>query len=256
MKKSLKPSFLALLTLIMGLVGLLTRVWVYDSALDEKGLCIPAHPAVIAAWVVTAVYAVGLFLLVRRLPKRAVRCERIFRASLCAAVGTWIGALGIAAAEIGTLFRKPDTLSLICSLVGIAAAACLGIVGYLRRSGARAQVALWIVPVAYFLLRLVSHYRQWSWASQISLFTFPLLACVLLLLAVYHKTALHVGIDARWRFLLCTLAAAFFALMSAPGGETVFYLCMAVWMLSECAFMRLPSARAAKPELKDNAEGV
>lgn len=246
MKKTVKPSFLACLALLAGLVGMLLRAWTFSKGIDEKGLCIRMHPSVVLTWILCALYAAAQLLLVRPIEPRKVRFERVFRASLPAALGTAVGAFGIVWEEITVLSGSRDLLLVVTAVLGFAAAACMVYAALLRVGGKPPVKAAWILPTVYFLLRLASRYRQWSWEPQLSLLAFPVLASALLAISVYCKAAMGVGMDTRRQFLLATPSAAVLSLISAVGVNTVFHVCMAVWMLSECAFANCTGKRVEK----------
>lgn len=50
MKRLLAPTLLPWLTLAAGALGLLLRIWLYSTGIDETGLLVSGHPAEIFIW--------------------------------------------------------------------------------------------------------------------------------------------------------------------------------------------------------------
>ena len=67
MNKFMKPSYLPVLTLLGGLLGLILRAWLVLAGTDEKGLLVTTHPAHILVFVLTALVLAAIFLCVRPL---------------------------------------------------------------------------------------------------------------------------------------------------------------------------------------------
>lgn len=228
MKNLIKPSRLPVFTLIAGILGLLLRSWLFLTGIDEKGLLVSRHPGAVLTWILTVLFVGVLFLSTRNpgRPKNASPSR-----SRSGFAGALIAGIGIAVTELAALAAHGDVFSLISGILGVAAAVCLGIASWCHWKGTLPAFGVYPVVVVYFLFHLVCQYRQWSWASQPQLYAFPLLSCVLLMLSAYHRAALFTSMGSPGSYLFFTQAAAFFCFLSIPGGNGIFYLTTAIWML-------------------------
>lgn len=245
MKKLLKPNQLPFFTLAAGMIGLLVRLWLFSSGMDEKGLMIVTHPGAVLSWVLAALVIAALFICTRGLDFPQKRQPHAPPVPGC--IGTLAAAIGIATAELPSLLALGDSFSLIASVLGIAAAACLCVMSYDNLKRKAPAFGLYLILIVYFLLHLVCLYRRWSWASQLQIYAFPLLASVLLMLACYHRTALPTSLGSWGSYLFFSQAAAFFCCLATLGTKSLFYPAMTVWMLLDPWAAGLPVLRKEAP---------
>ena len=244
MKKFLeifKPSFLPGLTFIAGMIGLVLRVILQFTGIDEKGLLISGHFAGVLLYILTALFLAVLFLCVWPL-HNLNRYSKLFPASLNGAVGCMLAAAGILCTGVLQIFRQSDLLTLITSLLALGSAICLVRIGMLRQKGLRPSYLLYTVVTVYLMLQLVCQYRFWSPESQFLVYFFPLLASVFLTLAAYQATCLTVKKGIRWQYVFFNQAALFFCCISLISQYWIFYLAMGLW-----AGTNLCSTRMARP---------
>lgn len=242
MNKLLKPSKLPYFTLAAGITGLLLQVWLFATGLDENGLLISGHPGAILSWALAFAGTVILFISTRGLG--APQQPRQPKRPVPGCIGSLAAAVGIGAAALPATAAGGDGFSLISGFLGIAAAVCLCLTGLCHLRKTLPPFWLYYVVVLYFLFHLVSQYRQWSWIPQLSIYGFPLLSSVFLMLACYHRCALDSSLGNWGSYLFFSQTAALLSCLAIPGRSSLFYPAMALWMLLEPFSLELPTPEA------------
>ena len=231
MKKYLKPEALPFLTVLMGLLALLCRVWLMLSGVDEKGLYISGHIADRLSYILLALTAGGILLCVWPL-RGGGKLPRLFSPSRTGALGCFIGGIGILAAGLTETTRQADIVWLLSLIAGCFAGGCLWVSAVQRRNGHRCYYMLHCGVTVYLLIHLLSRYRTWSSEPQLQAVFFPLLASVFLLLCAYHRTCLDAGLGSRKWYTFFNQMALFCCLASVTSPDRLFYLAMALWTLT------------------------
>ncbi len=249
MKKLLKPNLLPYYILAAGGLGAILRIWLTEGGMDEKGLLIPGHPALILLFLFTAAAMALLFLTLRSLgPEPGY--HQMFPASLPDAVGNGVAAVGVLILSVKTMFAFRDTFARLSGIIGLAAAASLAYTGWCRLKKLRPSFLFHGIVTGYFMVHTVAQYRIWGSDPQWQLYFFPLLACIFLMLCGYHRTALDLSSGSRKAFAFCNQAALFFCLVSLWGENWLFYLSMAIWNVCN-----IPSFKTGKqPGVKNPGE--
>lgn len=234
MKNLTLPKWILPGCIAAGFAGYLLQLWLALTGIDEKGLLIAEHPANAMVFILTGIVLVGLFLWLRR-PLRKLSYAKLFPASLPAAAGCWIAAVGIAL----TIFHEPtgplDRFALVSLLTGVAAIAALVFLGLRRWQGQRPHPALHSVVTLYLVLHLVSQYRFWSAETQLQVYFFPLMASVFLMLSTYHRATVDAGFGSLSTYLFFHYGALFLSLTAVCGQSPSFYMTMSLWLaLADC----------------------
>ena len=229
MSRSISPRILKFLAMSAGLLGLLLRLVLLQTAVDEKGLLIAGHWADSGSWLLTAVI-IGIIFLALGRGAGPKTYPAAFPASVFRCVGSLIGACGF------LLSGAPATaarLSMAEPVLRILAAVALAAVAFCRLRGKQPSFLLHGAVCLYLALRMVCRYQLWSSDPQLQHYAFYLGAHVALLLCCYQLSAFDAGLGnhrSLWRW---ALAAVFLCLTALPGCEEPFFLlCCAVWMLS------------------------
>lgn len=233
MKKVFDPAYLPYIVLGCGTTGLLLRIWLFATGIDDKGLIVPGHPATWLVWLLSTAAMVILVLGSRRL-QEAAKYSFNFPASIPGGIGTFLAAAGILICTVVESISKPDTFGLVVCALGILSVPALCFIGYCRCKGAHPSLLFHALVSIYLLLRLVWMYRQWSSDPQLQEYVFQLLALTCLMLACYHRSAFDANMGIRRAYVIFNLAAVFFCFVSIPGCDSmVFYLSAGVWMLTD-----------------------
>ncbi|MBR5529491.1 MAG: CCA tRNA nucleotidyltransferase [Oscillospiraceae bacterium] len=233
-----KHNTFPLLMAAAGIVGAGLQTWYFRTGIDSKGLFTDGHPAMGLSGVLLAVVLLGLFLWsvsVARTPS----LKKLLPASPFAFVGTLLGGAGILATDLFELTQILDLVSLVCLVLGLAAAGCLVYSGFCRMQGKLPAFKTRIVVILYFVVHLVSQYRQWSKEPQLALYLFPALASVFLMLAVYQRLALEAEVKSAGAYGFFTGAAILLCFLALPTASGLFYLTMALWLLLDQANLSL-----------------
>lgn len=256
MKKILHPKYLIVYTLGCGIIGILLRLWTLGSGPDSLGLYTPQPFAWTLLWLVSALCAALIALLVNPL-KRPGQYHDHFSASLPGAVGNGFAAAGM----ILTGFRaygEPSTIfSLVMSLLALAAALGLCLAAAARFRGNRQPFWAYLAACVFLALRLFDRCRGWSELPQTGTYVFPFLASACLLLASFHVTAFQVDLGSRRLSLFFSLASVYLCMIClASSEEPLFYLCMIVFLLTNLPTLRplkKPQSAPAAQELPAKA---
>lgn len=236
MKNLFRPKQLPALTLCAGLLGIVLRLWLFSTGIDEKGLLLPQHPANAACYILTAFAFAAVALCLRAVPKK-VPYRGLFAPSPISAAGCWIAAAGIGFTVISAFSDATDTVAWVCILLGILSAAALTAVGFCRLKGLRPNPIFHSVVTLYLVLHLVYQYRHWNSETQVSLYFFRLMASVFLMLSAYHLATFDAGVKNPKKCLFFRYTALFFCCVAIEEESPVFYLAMALWCLLDiCNF--------------------
>lgn len=244
-KQTIGPVPVLGLTLAGGAVGIFLRLRMLSMGYDGQGIQIPNSWPYVTLWVLSGLFLLGLALLCRRMGDRA-SYEENFSASPLAAVGAFLGAVGLLACSTVKLLGNPDVFDLIVNILGLAAASALAVSGYLRLSGRQSAPALMVVSL-YLATWLVSQFRRWSADPQLGDYCFQLLACVFAMLASYQLAGFPLKRGRRRAAIFCTMATVFFCLISLVDGAVwPFYAAIALWLLTGGCSLSRPAPRRRK----------
>lgn len=248
MKKYLRPKYLPLFVVVAGLLGFFLRLWTLGSGPDKEGLYQSQPVAWVLLWILTAVTLGAILFLTAKL-KNPGRYGDNFPASPISAAGTALAALALLVTGIQILTSPAGFLSIISGILGLAAAVCLILTAYARYQGKRPAFLTHAVPCLFFALWIFDRCRDWSNQPQISVFLFPLLASICVMLATYQLASFDVELGRRRHSLFWSLAGVYFCMVSlASTDELMFYGCMAIWLLTNLCSLRMLKVRKPQPE--------
>ena len=248
MKQYLKPAFLPVAALASGILTMLMRFWLFGLGTDDRGLLPVSTFPDAFSWILTALTIVLLIIGVRGL-REATKYRFNFPASIPAAVGTALGALGILITCLAELFAGAPRLGVFSAVLGIAAAVALGFLAYCRKDGKKPSFLFHSFVCIFLMFHLISHYRIWSAYPQLQTYAFELLAIVFLMLSCYQRAAFEAGRGDRRAYTFMTLAALFFCIAAIPGSASViFYIGCAAWMFTTLCSLKPLQAPANKNE--------
>ena len=246
MKKYLHPKFLPVLIPVAGLLGLALRLWTLGSGPDPEGLYEPQPLAWTLLWIVTAATLVTIVLLSARLKNPGKYADN-FPPSVAGAAGIALAALGIMFTGLKILTNAADLLATITGILGAASAVGLILAAFARYQGKKPSFVLHTIPCLFFALRIFEQAKSWSNIPQISIFLFPFLASICVMLATYHRACFDVNLGQRRTYLFWNLSGVYFSLLALPSGEDpLFYVGMVAWLLTNLCSLRPLKAR--KPQ--------
>lgn len=247
MKNILKSTNLPWIIPACGGVGLLLRLWLLGTV-DEKGLVASGHVSEILLWVLTAGVLALLLFLTRDL-QEAKKYSFNFPASNVGAVGSLVGALGLAVSSVAELGQWDGMIATAAAVFGFVSAAALVFLAQCRRKGQRPNSLFHILICIYMAFRLISLYRHWSSDPQLQDCCFELLATICLMLAAYHRAVFDTGVGNRRGYAFFALAAVYLCCLSLKGwAEVPFYLGCGAWMVTDlCCLRPLPRGTFRRP---------
>ena len=226
MKLHVKFSQLQLLTLSAAVLGLLLRIVLFTTGMDQKGMLISGH------WSTTGLLALSVMICGLLIPGCALlsdsgqvpgRFHRLVAGAGCfgAAGGFLLFPASFTAGNI------PGTaLSFVCaaSLVFIGIHRCIG-----RRPHFLAHVAVCLG----FAIRMVSQYRIWSSDPQLADYCFYMISLVTLMLTAYHSAAFDAGMGGFRRLRFFGLISVYFCAVSLWGSDySLFTVLCGFWVLT------------------------
>ncbi|MBQ7801337.1 MAG: hypothetical protein IJ375_03315 [Oscillospiraceae bacterium] len=248
MKISVKPNLLKYLALGAGALGLLLRWLLYATGTDDQGMLLRSHPSQYLLWLLSAAALAGAYLLTRSItgPERYDDC---FHTSALSGVGCLLAAAGILITTISNMSDPPDSVTLIMWILGYGAAAALAVAGFCRLAGMKPSFLFYVVLSAYFAVRMVCQYRQWSSDPQLQDYCYQLLACVALMITAYHHAAFGTELGSHKSLWFFSLAAVFLCCLCLAGpGDQLFYLGSGIWAFTGLSSLT-PRARRQRPDL-------
>lgn len=253
MNDILKPKSLPVLTLGLGVLGLLLRWLLYRVGVDEKGLLMSAHILEILLWVLTAAVAALIIATVWKLDG-SNRYADNFSASVESAGGAFILAIGIFITLLGD-GEAFTTLDKIRKAAGYLSVVSLIMAGICRFQGRRPFFAYHSLTCVFFAVYMVSRYQAWSGDPQLQDHVFNLFACVTLTLFAFYQAAFDVGSGKRRMQLAMGLLAVYSCLVVLANTEHwLLYLAGAVWTVTNlCSLTPVPRRQREKGQ--DPTEG-
>lgn len=245
MKHLMKTNKLLLFTLSTGVLGFFLRLWLYNS-IDDRGLLAGNHIAGTLGFILAVlVFAALAFFAFSLSGTRDY--SHLFPSSPILFAGNIVVAAGLAINSIIELFADFQGITLVCSLLGLAAAASLVYGALCRHRRQQPSMLFHGIFTVYLMLHAVLLYRHWSIQSQLQAYFFPLMASIFAILAAYHRTALDARMGNRKNYVFFNQAALFCSIISLLSSQWLFYACIALWCSANLGTLR----SAKKPLMKN-----
>lgn len=221
MKRRFNSLPILIFAIASGLVGLGLQLWLLATGFDEGGLMIAGHIATpiltglsICVILVAAYLSTGV-------PKDMHYCE-LATPRKFSSVGSILAAIGMLVTAFTGNFAAPVTF--LC----IAGGALLlwQVYGHKNK-----KLRFWTsCGITILLLALsLSQYPKWCTNTQLQTYAYPLLACLSLLLAAYHRTESELGIFHTKRLIFFHILAIYFGIASATTELGLLTAGLALW---------------------------
>lgn len=253
----IRTRTLPVLITACGALGLIFRLLITITGLDDKGLMIPWHFSWVCLWLVTIAAAVILVLGVLPIrgpaayransPGSIVGCGLAAGTALATAVGHFRTGAGPAHNLLApVLFWIQGGLLLL-------AAAAFVLVGICRLLGKKPYFLLHGLICVFFALQMVTLYRNWSFDPQLHEYCFQLFASIALTMMAYQLACFDMGRGSHRKLWAWGLAAVYFCCLSAASG--LFFIAEGVWAFTNLSNLRRPrQRRPAEAEVPVNNE--
>jgi len=205
-----------------GLLGFLLRTLLYRTGFDEKGILSASHPLHLACLVLALATGICLAFWARK-PGQSRGNPRL-RLLLGLLAGCLLLPQGWA-----LLRQAASPLTLIRSVLALAAALAMAVCAFPGASGFQATSCYGLICIAYGA-DMLGRYRDWSGNPQLPDYVFHVLAGVALTMTAYQTLALHTGLGKPRLHCFFCLLALFLCLLCLAGPESRgFYLSGALW---------------------------
>lgn len=241
MKLTVKPVLLKLVTLAAGLLGLMLYTVLLESGVDSKGLLAEGFWAGQGLCVLTVAMFILLSLVCLALPRR----QQIGSVGIVGGIGAVIAAVLMA---ISALIEF-DTWMLLPSLLPLAAAAVMLVIGICRILGSQPYFLLHAALSVFFAWRMISQYQSWNAAPQLLNYAFYLGANTVLMLHAYQHAAVDIQLG-KGRMLWWTGLCAVLLCCISFGGNTdsLSMLGGAIWAFTNLPELKSRSRRFVTPQ--------
>lgn len=254
MKKYLR--YADVLTLFLGVVGLLLHLLLKLGGTDERGLYPAHHPAWIGLCVLSLLVVAVLFLITKQAGTED-RYAPNFSRSVPGAVGCGLAAVGVLVTAVDTL--STDVLSLVVAVLGMAGAAGLAVAAYCRAVGKKPHFACFAALCGFFALRVFLLGRVLGAEPEACRYLFELLASLAMAPACYYLWGFAVDLGNRSKSLFWSLTAAYICMVAVLYRESwLLHASCAVFLLSNlCPLQimdKLPEPAEAEESSPESAQ--
>lgn len=247
MKKYLR--YADFMILLLGIGGLLLRLVHMLGGTDGRDLYPADHPAWIGLWVLTALVAVGIFLLTRH-AEPAAEYQRNYTASIPGAIGCALAAVGVAKATIGSY--GTEALDLVCTLLGIGAAAGLVQAALARFRGQKPHYAGFLLLCAFWAGRAFLLGKQLGAEPELCRYLPEMLLCLAMIPACYQMWGFVADMGDRKKGLFWGLLAMYLCLVGVYSQDWLLHLTSAVWLMTNlCSLQVIPCPIADVEEAEE-----
>lgn len=229
MKHPFSAKILPYFTLITGVIGFRLRAWLF-SAMDEKRLLPANHPADICLFLLTAVVLGVLFLSTRKPVVRAVSPGKMRSYHIFSAFCYVLGSLGLIVTALSVSTAK---LALVATLASLAGGIAMILMVPLKLLGKQLPYGLPAILTLVLMVNTVAQCQVWGAIPQLSVYFFPLLASVFLILTAYHKTLLTAGKGKPALLAFFSQGALFFCFVSLCSDQWPLYFGMLFWAAAQ-----------------------
>ena len=224
-------NHIPLLSAVAGGIAVLILRHCHLATANAAGLLDGGHITGIAAAVLSVLIPALLLWRSLVLPKNST-CR--FPASVIAAIGYGIGALGIAYTAVCFLLDPSVALMRPAAYAGIVAAVALAILAALQWKGRAANVLYHGAVCLFFMLLLLCQYQMWSSEPQLQLYVHSILATVFLMIGQYHRACFDGKMGQLRMYVFFRCGSILFCLAAIPGCDLwILYLSGAIWSAAD-----------------------
>lgn len=225
MKRIFNPIVISVVSAVLGILCLLSRLWLMQTGVDGKHLLLTAHPGSIMSWILTAV--MGVFLVAALISKPL---HYSFRPNCLSGGGAAAASIGLALTSVFAFNSIRMSLTVATGIIAILAALCCAAMAAFRFLGKRAWLPLYLPGIVTLMLQFLFCFRLWSSEPELQRYVFLLGSHTFVMLAAYYRAASECKMHAPRAYLLLSSAAVFFGFSAvADGGAGYLY---GLWALS------------------------
>lgn len=169
-------------------------------------------------------------------------------------IGGCAAALGLLLGSAAMLLSPEGETDRLLAAGGLVTAACWVVTAMLRYRGRKVSVWLFLVPVLFFMLRLIVNFRFWSRDPAILDYCYDLFAHISLMCALLHLGGFSFDMGRRRTTVFFCLCGIFFGAASLAGAQTR-EVCISggamVWLLIHLWLLLRPGKKRAAEEARE-----
>ncbi len=225
MKRRFDSLPILIFSLGAGVLGLILQLILKFTGVDGDGLLLPRHfvpPVLLGLSVCTVLVAVYFS---SGVPKDMHYCEQANTRRISSA-GSALGALGLLLTVFTGSFPPAVTAAGLCGSAILLWQALVQ-----KNKSLRFWASCGIT--VFLLVLCLCQYPKWCINTQLQTYAYPLLACLSLLLAAYHRTEGELGIFHAKRILFFHIIAIYFGIASAATELGFLTAGLALWCASD-----------------------
>jgi len=234
-----------LLSIGVGILGLLLRLVLFSAGVDSEKLLPSYHSASVASVVLAVAYFV--FLAVTTVRTKKDTPDMSGACGIVAACGSVIAAIGIAFLGLYALRNPAHPMFLLLFFVSIPCAFCFLYVAWLQLSKKECNTLLYCGITIFFFVYPLAQYQSFSAQSQPQYYLFSVLCSVCLMLTVYHRACLQARRAYGRIYRFFAHSALTLSLFCLADDNWPFYLAMALWLVTELFLMQAQKEQAGMP---------
>ena len=216
-------SALRLVAVLGGVIGLLLRLWLESSAIDDRGLLISGHPAHIALWVLGLTMVTLMALWVIRYQPTAKKAPTPKKS-----IPAGLGCIPTLLLLVWFLIQADNLPIILLTALLLAVFVTVALCHFL---GKKPPLLTYGIICGWMVVLLLQMYRDWSFDPQLHDYCFQLLAYVALMVTAYQHTAMGEGIGHYRKLWFWSMTAVFLCIMSANMGLQ--YVPLAIWVITD-----------------------
>lgn len=236
MKLHVKFSQLQLLTLSAAVLGLLLRIVLFTTGMDQKGMLISGH------WSTTGLLALSVMICGLLIPGCALLSDSGQIPGRFHRLAAGAGCFGAAAAFLMSPVSPASGSVLPATCLGFLCATAFVFIGINRCLGKQPHFLAHVAVCLGFAIRMVSQYRLWSSDPQLADYCFYMISLVALMLTAYHSAAFDAGMGGFRRLRFFGLISVYFCAVSLWGSDySLFTGLCGFWVLTNLPCFQSPA---------------
>lgn len=246
----LKPRLLKCLIPACGGLGLLLRLLLTATGIDDKGLLMADHPAWIALLILTAAVTVVVLLGTAALRGSSGYRSSFPRSAFAAAAGVLAAASAVISAvrHFSTGPALPGGSGILAgalfSLSGAAmvlAAVSFILAGLCRLTERKPLFLFHVVICVWFAMEMLTLYQTWSFAPQLQDYCFQLFACIALTMTAYQLASFDIDKGCHRKLWFWGLSAVYLCCLCLNSG--LFFIAGGLWAFANLSDPKRPRQR-------------
>lgn len=235
----IKKNFLLLMSLGVGIAGLLLRLLLFSGGVNSEKLLPARHPASVASVLLAAAYLV--FLAIITLCANKKKSGLYHPGGPVAAAGSILAAAGIVFTGYNCLQSNAHPTFFLLFVLSIPCALAFVYLAWTQYRKKPCSTLLYCAICVFFLIYPLAQYQAFNTQSQPQYYLFGVLCAVCMMLTVYHRTCLQAGRMHRRSYRFFAHSTLMLNLFCLADSSWPFHLAMAAWLATELICLQMPA---------------